>query len=38
MIKTYRIKGKKNHSSLKLNNQEGEVDNEKLKLRTNRKN
>jgi len=38
MIKTYRIKGNKNQSSLKLNNQEGEVDNEKLKLRTNRKN
>jgi hypothetical protein len=38
MIKTYRIKGKKNQSSLKLNNQEGEVDKKKLKLRKNQKN
>jgi hypothetical protein len=38
MIKTYRIKGKKNQSSPKLNNQEEEVDNEKLKLRKTRKN
>ena len=38
MIKTYQIKGKKNRSSLKLNNQEEEVDNKKLKLRATRKN